>query len=327
MNRNGMGRMAAACVAAWLGGAAPGLAATAATGLALAGTARSLGMGGAGVAEPGEAGAVWLNPGNLGWLTTPEMAFLHGQYVADIGVNQLSAAIPAPYGGAAFGVAWTGLGEMDSYNAVGTKVGTFEPGDLSLTAAYGYGAKLWAAGVGLGWVRSELAADARASAVSADAGASVRPMPMLTLGVAVQRVGGKLTYDTEAASLPLTIRGGAAVSVPGIPVTAALDAVMIGDDDLSIRAGVEGRREVKPGLDARARAGYRTGAPAGGVSGLAAGAAVTWRPEHGFFDREFSRLDDPASRSYRLAAVRIEYAWTPMGDLGNAHWFSLGLLF
>ncbi len=327
MNRNVTGWRIGAALAVWLGTVPAAHAATAATGLALAGTARSLGMGGAGAAMGADAGSIWLNPGHLGWLTTPEMAFLHGQYVAEIAVDQLSFALPAPYGGAAIGVARASMGTLDSYNAVGTNIGTFSPGDLSVTAAYGYGAKLWAAGLAVGWARSELTTDARASAWSGDVGGCVRPMPMLTIGAAVQRVGGSLTFDTEAADLPLTIRGGAALAVPGLPITVALDAVQSGDDELSIRGGLEGSREVKPGLDARVRAGYRTGTPAGGVSGLAAGAAVTWRPEAGFFDRDFAVLEDPSEHSFWLAAVRIEYAWTPMGDLGNAHWFSLGLLF
>lgn len=327
MNRIRTGRgVAAACAAALMAGGAA-RAGTAGAGYALAGTARSLGMGGAGAAAAADAGAVWLNPANLGWLAAPELAFLHGQYVADIGVNDLAVAMPVPRGVAALGAAWTGMGSIDSYNALGTNVGTFSPGEVAVTAAWGYGSKFWAAGVGLGWARSELAADARATAWSGDAGVSGRPMPGLTVGAAVQRIGGTLTFDREGAKLPMTVRAGGAFVLPMVPVTVAADAVKTGDEDLSIRGGAEYRREVKPGLDARVRAGWRTGTPTGGVSGLSAGAAVTWRPEGGFIDRDFQRLDESGGMDWSLAAIRIEYAWTPMGELGSAHWFSLGLLF
>lgn len=325
MNRIGTTGMAV-IAAIWLGAGAA-RAGTVSSGLALAGTARSLGMGGAGAAASMDAGAVWLNPANLGWLVAPEAAFMHGQYVADITVDQLALAFPAPHGGMAIGAAWTGLGAIESYNASGVSVGEFSPGDTSITVAYGYGTKLWAAGAGVSWARSELAGDARATAWSGDAGVSVRPLPQLAAGASVQRAGGTLTYDRDGAALPLTIRGGGAITLPMVPVTVAVDGVRVGDDDLSIRGGAEGRHEIKPGLDARVRAGWRTGTPSGGVSGLSAGAAMTWRPAAGFIDRDLLRMSDDGGQSFWLKAVRVEYAWTPMGDLGSAHWFSLGLLF
>lgn len=327
MNRSRSGWMGAAVWGAAMLGSAAAFAGSVSSGLALAGTARSMGMGGAGAAASMDAGAVWLNPANLGWLAAPEAAFMHGQYVADIGVDQLAVAIPVAHGGAAIAAAWTGLGSIESFNAAGVSVGEFSPGDTSLTLAYGYGTKMWAAGAGLGWIRSELASDARATAWSGDAGVSLRPLPMLTVGASVQRAGGTLTYDRESAALPMTIRGGGAVALPMLPVTLAVDGVRTGDEDLSIRGGAEGRHEVKPGLELRVRGGWRTGTPSGGVSGLAAGAAMTWRPATGFIDRELLRMSDDGGQSFWLTAVRVEYAWTPMGDLGQAHWFSLGLLF
>jgi hypothetical protein len=313
--------------AGWLA-AAGAMAGTAATGMTLGGTARSLGMGGAGAAATGDAGGVWLNPATLGWLAAPELSFLHGEWVADIGVNQLTVAMPAAGGGAALGAAWTGMGEIDTYDAAGTKTGTFQPRDTSLTAAYGRGTGWWTAGAAVGWARSELATDTRASAWSGDAGGAVKPLPMLTIGASVQKAGGSLTWDREAAKLPLTIRAGAAADLPDLPVglTLAADAVKSGDDDLSIRAGAEARREVTPGFDARLRAGWRTGLDAGGLSGLSIGASAGWKPEGGFL-REHERATSDTPNPYPLTALRVEYAWTPMGDLGQAHWFSIGLMF
>ena len=56
---------------------------------------------------------------------------------------------------------------------------------------------------------------------------------------------------------------------------------------------------------------------------VAAGGGLHWHPAQGFAGRGGAEK----RKTYFVSAVRVDYAWTPMGELGEAHWFSFGLVF
>lgn len=326
----GWGMVAAVCAAIVAGtaqaGAAGGAGTASGAAAGIGGSARSLAMGGAGMADLSEPGAIWVNPARLAGLRSPEAGFMHGTWVEGVAVDQLAIAGPTRWGAFGGGVSLLGMGSIQSYDSSGAEAGSFSPGEQSYSLGWAWPGGMWSAGAAVSYYRSELASDAHASAWSGDAGVSVTPSPIVTAAVSVQHLGTGLDYGGKSASLPMTIRGGAAVSPANLGLVVAADAVKPSDGNVSIRAGAEKSFALRGDVTALVRAGYRTGAPTGGMGGLAAGAEVFWHPESGFGG--FSHpAPDVAERQYPVQGLRISYAWTPMGELGDAHWFAVALSF
>ena len=149
---------------------------------------------------------------------------------------------------------------------------------------------------------------------------------MLSLAAAVQHLGTGLDYGGKTSSLPVTIRGGAAVTLADLGLVVVADGVKPSDGDLSVRAGAEKSFAVRSDVSIAVRAGWRSGAPQGSLSGLAAGADVFWHPDGGFNDPALAGIgESPEGRG--VTGFRLSYAWTPLGELGDAHWFAVALSF
>lgn len=325
--RRWSGSLAAAV--AWLA-AGPVLAAGAGTtggaALSIGGSARALGMGGAGAGALAEAAAVWVNPAQLARLDSPQLSFMHGAYAGSVSLEQFAVAGPvAPVPGR-LGAALTSLraGTLDVVDSVGTPAGTFSPGEIAVTGSWAIQRGRLAVGAAASWITSDLGLGAEASAFAGDVGVSLAPTPELTLGVAAQHLGTALGYGGAEAALPLTIRGGAAYALQPFRLTFAVDAVKPADADVSVRGGAEKGFAVRPDVSVAARAGYATAGPRGGLAGLALGAGVHWRPAD---VPGGERAIEGEPRRWDIRGVRVDYAWTPLGELGAAHWFSVGLLF
>jgi hypothetical protein len=141
---------------------------------------------------------------------------------------------------------------------------------------------------------------------------------------AVRHAGASLDFGGGAADLPLVARGGAAVDVASVGLTLAAEAVRAAAAGWSLRAGGEKRFGLSGGSVAALRAGWRNDGPSGNLQGLSAGGAFLWRlPGNGAAaDRDLG-----TGPGWMVRALRFEYAWTPMGELGTAHWLAVGFVF
>jgi hypothetical protein len=299
-------------------------------GVSLGGSTRSLAMGGAGMAVLEEPAAIWLNPAQIARLNTYALSLMHGIWVEDVLLDQVAVAIPAPVGRFGGALTYLRVQDIEMFDATGRSTGTFTPSDLTATGAYAMVSGPLVFGVAGKYVQSELASGVKATAVAADAGVSFTPMPNLTFAAAGLHLGSTLKYDRVGARLPATVRGGVAYLLPGSHVALVTDLVKPIDGDVIAHLGVEEGVSFHRTLGLDLRAGWHTGAPRGSLSGASAGCGVNWVPEAG--------LDEPgvvsgsgspfgASRAYPIKGVSVDYAWTPMGELGVAHWFSLLLSF
>lgn len=322
----------AAAAAAWgiqAGGAAWGAVAGAGTAsgtaVHLGGTARVLAMGGAGIADVVEPGAIWINPAELARQHGPASVFMHGTYLQGVSLEQFSVSGPTPVGMLGGAVSLLRAGEIAGLDASGADTESISPSDTLTSVAWASSKDQFTFGAAASYLRSELASDVRATAVTVDAGGSAQVMPQLALSAAVQHLGGKLDYDRTAARVPSMLRAGAAYEIPAYRITVVLDAVKPQDGALGIRGGAEERFAVREDLALALRAGYHTDGPRGGATGAAAGLGVDWHPAGGFGGEVRSAA--PGDKAYLVHAVRVEYAWTPLGELGAANWFSLSLIF
>src|SRR5439155_1537322 len=83
-------------------------------------------------------------------------------------------------------------------------------------------------------------------------------------------LGSTLSYGGASARLPVTIRGGAACTLPPYRMTVVLDAVKPQDGAVGLRAGAEQRFIVRDELTLAVRAGYHNDGPRGGAGDPAA---------------------------------------------------------
>lgn len=322
--------LSAALAAAWWApaaarAAAPGAGTASGTVVHLGSTARVLAMGGGGMADVAEPGAIWLNPAELAREHGPASSFLHGAWVEGVALDQFAVSSPTSLGTVGGSVMMLRAGDIPGYDAAGVSTASFAPADTLASLAWATAVDRYTLGAAASYLSSQLADDAKASAFALDVGGGAQVLPELALSAAVQHLGGQLNYHAMGARLPAMIRAGAAYAIPAYRITVVLDAVKPQDGSAGIRAGAEERLIVREDLSLAVRAGYHTDGPRGGAAGAAAGAGFDWHPAGGFGGE--AQPPGDASRSSLVKAVRVEYAWTPLGELGAANWFSVALIF
>lgn len=305
----------------------PSAGSTAASFLKLEVGARAVAMGGAFTGITGDPYAVYWNPAGLAYLEDEKnIGLFHNEYFQGLGQEFLFYTAPAR-GGKFLGVpgpksgTWgfalnyfyvpddlerrSGLNEGDPENPISPSEGEFGAYDLAASAAYGrrLGGGL-SAGAAFKVIRQSID-DYSAGSVALDLGVlreyAWRGHPV-TAGFSVQNLGPGIKFTDRRYGLPLVLRAGVSGRLPESGALLALDVEKPVDNYPALAAGAEiplTRRLVL-------RSGYKYrmyGNEEGAWSGFSAGAGV-------FFDR----------------AV-FDYAFTPFGELGNAHRFSVSFKF
>lgn len=192
-------------------------------------------------------------------------------------------------------------GNIDQTDDAGQSVGGFTPRDVAATAAFETEAGPFSAGVSLSYLYSKIIHAAHA--VTAGAGAEWKSVDRKTrVGFYATNIAGQFQYVDAKEPLPRSVRAGVRHDVGMVGVV--LEGVSPSDDAPYVAGGVELtiHREIwifalRGGCDG-ARARLRDGA-----GGLGAGAGLsngTWS---------------------------LDYAWSPGGDIGDDHLFTLGLRF
>lgn len=174
--------------------------------------ARAMGMGSAFVAVADDPTALYWNPAGLAsGREGIRLTAMHNEWLDDF--RQEYAAVSGPLGPGAFGASFTGFytSELERRDETGVLTGHFGFNDIAATFGYGVALARGAdAGLALRYVR-EMIADENASSIAFDLGARYAVGTTgLTLGTAVQNVGGEAKFVAESFPLPLTVRGGAA---------------------------------------------------------------------------------------------------------------------
>ncbi len=207
--------------------------------------ARNAGMGGAGVAMGGDAGATasFYNPAALARVNGSSLTGMHNKALPELaddlyyeflgGYHSLGTA-----GGLGGNITYYNYGRWDRTDGVGNTLGTEQSFDLAATAAYGVAvsSKL-AVGGGFKVVYSSLSSvgaeaeqgDGRAFSFAVDVGLLWTDLrPRLNLGIALQNVGPDIVYidRDQASSLPQNLRVGLAyraLDEPGQKLTFVYD--------------------------------------------------------------------------------------------------------
>lgn len=331
--RGAAARLALVCALAACAGAAhaakihPSAGSASAAFLKLPVGARAVAMGGAFSAVPGDPYALYWNPAGLAWLEDARRAGLfHNEYLQGLGQEFMFYTVPArelklPLAGRAEGGVYglglnyfyspkdierrSGLYEADPLNPISPVEGKFGAYDLAFSAGYGWRRQDGLAlGTAVKMIRQSID-DESGSSAALDLGAMkefYRDGVPYTAGLSVQNLGPGIKFVSRRYALPLILRAGLSRPLPGPGGLIALDLYKPSDNYPSLALGVEYPLTARLAL----RSGYRLrqyGNELGPWSGFSAGAGVAFEK------------------------VTLDYAFTPFGDLGNSHRFSINVRF
>jgi hypothetical protein len=272
--------------------------------------ARPLAMGEAYTAVANDATATFWNPAGLMLIPKASLVVMHGIYVADITYDHISYAQRldklSVIGGAAQVM---DAGTIPQLGPAQEDLGTFHPRDQLYTLSYArdldmvaWGQDAFSFGVSLKYLHSQIVDTANTytfdvGVMSRGRGIGDRP---LRIGFAANNMAGGLKYDHYTEQLPMVIKGGASIELlPGVLVAA--DAVFPRFGAVYGAAGLE--LALNPGggvgLDIRGGVNSQGFSNLSGLGGLSFGGGI------------------------RMAFLRFDYAYIPMGELGNTQRFSI----
>lgn len=299
----------AACFGAALLRAAETKTASGAAFLKLGVGARAAGMGWARTAAAEGASAVHDNPGGLAWLARPEASASHAAFMEGSRLDSLSYARPA--GPAVLGASALFLSQpgLEGRGANRERTGAFQAADgaaaLTLSRRAGDAA---GAGINVRFFRQRLG-EASAEGAALDAGVSWRtPLRGVRLGGVLSHMGPSVRLGESSGRLPTALTVGASYA-PMPSLLFALDAH---------RPFFDGEGRVFMGLEF---------SPLPGVSlraGQAFSALSGGKPDASPFS--FSE-GFGAGVGVSVSRCRVDYAFTPAGELGNQQRISVSVRF
>jgi hypothetical protein len=277
--------------------------------------ARSSALGGASAVAEGAA-AFFHNPAGGYRSADMEVSLSQVMWVRNTRYSSLAAARRFP-GNRVIGLAINYLSSpvIDKYNNLGEKLGgSYTNADTSVALGYsqripGVLANGLEAGGTLKYISSRLE-DERATAFALDAGVIYPAVPsVLDIGFVLQNIGTPLKYVYESDPLPFNAKLGCRLDIPldlsfdkKQSIALLADANIMNDTGFYSNIGVEYKEIPGEGIAYTLRGGYQTNL-ADALKGVSLGLGLTYE---GF---------------------SFDYAYSFLGDLGQAHRVSLSLRF
>jgi hypothetical protein len=268
--------------------------------------ARAQGVGSAYTALSDDSNSIYWNQAGLGLVSRPEVSFMHNAWVEGIGYDSLTVGIPTVRGTFGISAHYLNSGEIVGRETQVSSVYRF--GATSSMISLGYGRPLTGsllAGCAVKYIGEQIE-DVNAGTYAFDLGVLYRQHGSpLSLGLAVQNLGGRITFIEEAEDLPLTLSLGLGYRIGGITIGTDVRHYVY-DQATDVCVGTEfaplGALSLRGGLlysAVRSAAGdMRNGSfsPAGGI-GL------------------------------KVGKSRFDYALTPLSGFGATHKVSMTLQF
>ena len=306
-------------------------------------------MGDAYVSMLGNLSSIYWNPAGLAFLKQNEAMFMIQPWIVDINSTAAAAAIVLPsYGTLSFGFYHVGYGDME-VTTLDMQDGTgelFNANDYSFIFGFSRRLAQWFAFGASGKYISSQIWHEKANALALDLGVLVntnffsltgKKEDGLKIGMSISNYGTRMKYDgmdllnpidiepneagnysnvqgqfkLQAWELPLIFRIGISINpiiLNNHELTLAMDALHPNNNNESINIG--GQYELKiPGTGSFfLRGGYKAIFMEDSEYGLTFGSGIILRFMNNF-------------------AVKADYAFKPVGILGNTHSYTLGFLF
>ena len=268
--------------------------------------ARAIGMGEAYSTLADDASALYWNPAALTQIPNISATFMHALYLESIFYD--FAAYGQRFGNHAIGagVQYLSAGKLPETDMTGAETGSISPSDMaaSLGYAYRFGEDGLALGMSGKYIRSKVATSA--STFASDAGILSPRFSLfgrkIRVSLAAANIGGKLKFDRDSEQLPLLLKAGASCRLTS-SWDIAVEEGFPKDDQPYSAFGTEYRLPVGNSYVISGRAGMntRTIGEVSGMSGVSMGFGIAFK------------------------SISVDYAFVPVGELGNTHRLSLSL--
>jgi hypothetical protein len=267
-------------------------------GLEISPDARTAGLGGAVTALPGGAETVMSNPAGLTGIRRAAFIVSKAEYADTLSLTEAAAAFPlGRKGTVGLGLRTFSAGSISGTDIGGGATASFTPNDLVGVVGAGVRLSGWSVGASGKYVRSTLKDSASTMAV--DLGVLSNPFwkKKIRVGASLSNLGGELTYDETAEPLAYVFRTGVSLSFLR-RVWLSAEAVATQGRSAEAAFGMEGAVVRDADMALLARLGY-DGRTAEAGNGAAMGLG------------------------FRYGFLRVDYAYAPLGDLGDTHRVSL----
>lgn len=279
--------------------------------------ARAAALGGAYAALADDVNAIGHNPAGLARLQTQEAGFTYNRHFEGVNQGWLAWGLPLKWGTIGAGLNYLSVDAFNAYDVNDQPAGSVSASDLALSLPYansltvGAAAKL-SLGANLKYI-AETLNDQKAGAFAFDGGAILEPQGVagLSLAMAFENLGGKMTFVNESFPLPFNVKLGAGYQMevaqnPNHALAFSLEGHKPNDNDFFVLGGAE-YRFWRVGV---VRLGYRSLDAAG--SGLAFGLGYQLNPGGG---------------AGAFSGLSVDYAFVDAGDLSSTHRVSLAFRF
>ncbi len=243
---------------------------------------------------------IW-NPAGLGFLDSTQVAGMHLSYLETISYEFASFVQPVSQNGAVgVAVQYLSPGDIPSTDLGGSSIGTFSGHYGAYSLAYGQKLGEQVSIGASGKMLEAKIGQTSGTAFAGDLGSLYAPFSNLRLGAVISNIGSKLAFFDQKDALPSNARLGFLYQ-PLKQLSVTAEGVYRFTGLASFHTGFEWM----PAPLVSLRAGYRTDT----TKGLSALAGFTTGVGLHVWGQEF------------------DYAWVPLGDLGNTQYFSLILRF
>lgn len=263
--------------------------------------ARYIAMGGAGTAIADDSTAMYWNPALMAKTDIISIDLMHTIYVEDTFYDYASVVMPVgAFSSVGLSVQYFSSGDIDTFDSDGYSTGKATPYDLAVAAGYAANIKGFGLGLTVKFIQSQIESTAQAYAFGFGLSTPDLLNDKLRLGVSASNISSGIKYDKKTEKLPLTVRLGAGFYLlDNLILTADLGKVT--DHDIYFAGGGEYLLKINNETGIYFRTGYNTIPDTEELSGFSAGMGIEYR------------------------SMIIDYAFVPMGNLGDTHRISLTL--
>lgn len=261
--------------------------------------------------------AMFYNPGGLARLDPygpADLSLGYINFLDNVDSGSIAYARPGYYGWLGFGVLGAGFiyqsqTAQTRYNSQGDNTGEFRPTDFVFSVSYAKRLGRFRVGANVKMIQTSLDVHTGVAAAM-DLGVQVQNVmdfgdAPVDFGASLLNFGSPMKVGTTSFPLPLIVRGGFLWHISKV-VSFASDANFPIDGDPYSSIGMEAKFPLgDPRWKAFLRGGYNQNYRRGidGLAGFSLGLGL-----------DFTKM-------------RVDYAWTPYGDLGRSNRFNLGFKF
>jgi len=262
--------------------------------------ARAGAMGSAYSAISDDSTAIYWNPAGLAQMKSGSICFMHALWFEEIAYDWFSVAQPVgKFGAIGLGFQYLNYASIPCFDISGNDCGSLTSYDMAASLSYAKRLGALSLGATAKYISSKL--DNTATTMAYDGGLMYRfKNKRLSLGCAVQNIGGSLKYYEESIDIPMNLRFGAGYRFSKkFLVTCDVSAA---DGAPKYGAGAEYKHKAGEETSILIRGGYNTkGSDAGGLGGISAGLGISYK------------------------SFALDYAFVPYGKIGDTNRISLGI--